>query len=74
MIRTIKDNYIYIIILVALVVLMLWAFVGGMGKVADNQSVMLCNSALKSGNVEWSIKCVDYYRTGNVEDIKEEGR
>jgi hypothetical protein len=32
----------------------------------DNQSTMLCNSALISGDKEWSENCQEYYRTGSV--------
>jgi hypothetical protein len=68
--QTIKDNWFGAIVLTGVIIVMIWAFMGAMSKSIDNQSVMLCKSALKSGNEEWSIKCVDYYKSGNPKDIK----
>lgn len=68
--QTIKDNWFGAVILTGVIIVMIWVFMGAMGKSIDNQSVMLCKSALNSGNEEWLTKCTDYYRTGNVKDIK----
>ena len=68
--RTFRDNWLGIILLTGLVLLIIWAFMGAMSKSMDNQSVMLCKSALKSGNEEWLTKCADYYKTGDITSIK----
>lgn len=42
----------------------------GMDAGVDNQNVMLCKSAEKSGNVEWLEKCEHYYATGEYEYLR----
>ena len=37
---------------------------------ADNYNVMLCKSALKSGNLEYLDKCDTYYNTGDIRYMK----
>lgn len=32
----------------------------------DNQSIMLCQSAKRSGNVKYTKLCGEYYSTGNI--------
>lgn len=71
MAKTFTDNLAGMVILTVVVLAIVWAFMGSLDKTAANQSEMLCKSALKSGNEEWSIRCVEYYKTGNVNDIKE---
>lgn len=36
----------------------------------DNQNIMLCKSAEKSGNEQWLEKCQTYYETGEYEYLR----
>ncbi len=55
--------------------LMMWVFASGLMQSVDDtikiQDKMNCESAKKSGNIEWLDKCDTYYKTGNSEDIKQ---
>lgn len=42
----------------------------GMDAGVDNQNIMLCKSAEKSGNVEWLEKCEQYYETGEYKYLR----
>lgn len=39
-------------------------------KKIDDQSTMLCNSAIVSGNLEWRNNCQEYYQTGSVQYLR----
>lgn len=54
----------------------IWAVTNALGTSIDvsidNQSRMLCESAKKSGNVEWLEKCLNYYETGDVKYLRDQ--
>jgi len=43
----------------------------GLDSKIDSQNKMLCDSALKSGNIQYQKKCQPYYRTGDITLIRE---
>lgn len=61
--------------LITLMILLLtaisWGFMVAITRQQDIQTVMLCESAKKSGNVEYLKKCDKYYETGNISDMEE---
>lgn len=63
-------NIINIVILTAIVLAILWGAIGALGKTVDGKSIMLCDSAKKSGNEEWLDRCDTYYKTNNPLDIR----
>lgn len=46
------------------------AFTYSIDTQIDNQSIMLCNSAKKSGNVEYLEKCQCFYNSGDIECLQ----
>lgn len=64
-------NITFVILLTIFIMIILYAFMGAVSQTADNQSVMLCKSALKSGNEEWLNRCDTFYKTNNPLDIKQ---
>lgn len=59
-----------VIVTIAFVWFFFSSLAGAMDNGVDNQNVMLCKSAEKSGNVEWLDKCEHYYETGEYEYLR----
>lgn len=63
-----------VILAIIITVAIAWFFfatlAGAVDNGIDNQNVMLCKSAEKSGNVEWLDKCSRYYETGEYEYLR----
>jgi hypothetical protein len=48
------------------IILLCLAFTYSLDKTIENQDIMLCNSAKKSGNREYLQKCECYYQDGDI--------
>lgn len=63
------------VIVVLLGIIMILVFLMLLGSAVDdqidNQNVMLCESALISGNREYQKKCQPYYESHNITIVRE---
>lgn len=66
----ITERLITTILMALLLLAVLWGLSRGIDKSMQNQDIMLCESAKKSGNTEWLNKCETYYITNNIGDVK----
>ena len=53
MVKTIKDNLIAIIILVAVVLFLIWVFMGALDKTATNRQNYYCQTAIQTENQQY---------------------
>lgn len=61
---------IYVVALVGIVMLLVWGICDGIDKSVANQDMMLCESALYSGNQEYLDKCECYYQSEDINCVK----
>ena len=60
------------LLLITIFSLMFYACSEGIGRYFENQDKMLCESALISGNKEYTEKCKCYYKTNNIKCLQDE--
>lgn len=61
-----NETIVKIVLITALMISIPILFINAFDKQIDNQDIMLCNSALKSGNAKYLKKCDCYYKTNNI--------
>lgn len=64
------DYFVFGIVITLGLILIYLAFCYGFDKTIDNQNIMLCNSAKKTGNIEYLEKCQEYYQTNNIKYMR----
>jgi len=65
------ETIIKIVLTTALMIIMPFLLINAFDKQLDNRDIMLCNSALKSGNAKYLNKCDCYYKTNNIKCLYE---
>jgi len=61
-----------IALITALIILIPILFTNALDKQLDNQDIMLCQSALKSGNAKYLRKCDCYYKSNDITCLRGE--
>lgn len=65
------QKIINVAVVVGIILVLLSAYSDGIDKSIDNQNTMLCESAKRSHNGEYLLKCRPYYESGNIESVRE---
>ncbi len=61
-----NETIVKIVLITALMIITPFLLINAFDKQLDNQEIMLCNSALKSGNTKYLNKCDCYYKTNDI--------
>ena len=67
-----NETIVKIVLITALMIITPFLLINAFDKQIDNQEIMLCNSALKSGNAKYLKKCDCYYKTNDITCLRGE--